>query len=196
MAIEFYVEQADRSPHSGVANETVYAGELVHDDGDGVNVLTYAASDEDAGGHVGLARYDAEAMAAVDDEEVVDHSYSSGQRVQFQPFEDSAIVRIRTPEDNGTDPSPTIGHKDVVGILDAAGGTIASAAEFQGRVVEEGYTDGAGTPTTYDRATGNFKAVGVAYRPDKMHTPIAGDLSDGFDYPVRVVLFSDLKESA
>lgn len=196
MAVEFYVEQADRSPQSAVANETIYAGELVHDDGDGANALTFTATDEDAGGHIGLARYDAEAMAAEWEEDVVEESYSLDQRVQYQPMEDSAVVRIRTPEDNGTDPAPTIGHRDVVGVIDAAGGTIASAGEFQGRVVQEGYTDGAGTPTTYDRATGNFKAVGVAYRPDQMHTSVAGDQSDSFDYPVRVVLFSDLKESA
>lgn len=196
MALEFYVEQADRSPHSAVANETIYAGELVHDDGDGLNVLTYAATDEDAGGHVGLARYDAEAMAAEWEEDIVDESYATDQRAQYQPFEDSAVVRIRTPEDNGTDPAPAIDHKTVVGVIDAAGGTVASAGEFQGRVVQEGYTDGAGTPTTYDRATGNFKAVGVAYRPESVPASVAGGQADSFDYPVRVVLFSDLKESA
>lgn len=195
MALEFYVEQADRSPQSGLANESIYAGELTHDDGAGVNVLTYAASDEDAGGHIGLARYDAEAMAAEDMDEVVDEVYDTDQRVQYQPFEDSAIVRIRTPEDNGTDQAPAIGHRDVVGIVDAAGGTIASASEFQGRIVQEGYTDNAGTPTTYNRSNNNFKAAGVAYRPDSMHTSVAGDQSDSFDYPVRVILFSDLKET-
>lgn len=195
MALEFYVEQADRSPQSGVANEQIYAGELVHDDGDGVDVLTYAATDEDAGGHLGLARYDAEAFAPRTMEDQADDFYETDERVQYQPQEDSAVVRVRTPEDNGTDPAPTIDHKTVVGVVDAAGGTIASAGEFQGRVVEEGYTDGAGTPTTYDRSTGNFKAVGVAYRPDKMHAAV-GDSNNVFDYPVRVVLFGDLKESA
>lgn len=192
MAIEFYVEQADRSPHSAVANEEIYAGELVHDDGDGADVLTYAATDEDVGGHVGLARFDAEKMSATHDEEVVEDKYDTDQRVQYQPFESDAIVRIRTPNDNGTDPAPTIGHKDVVGIVDASA-LQGSAGEFQGRVVEEGYSDGT---TTFNRSNNNFKAIGVAYRPDKMHTPVAGDLSDGFDHPVRVVLFSDLKESA
>lgn len=192
MALEFYVEQADRSPQSGVANETIKAGELVHDDGDGVNALTFAATDEDAGGHLGLARYDAETMAPRTDEDVGDENYDSGQRVQYQPQEDSAVVRVRTPEDNGTDPAPSIDHKTVVGVLDETS-TVASAAEFTGRVVEEGYTDAAAT--TYDRATGNFKAVGVAYRPDKMHAAVE-DSSNVFDYPVRVVLFGDLKESA
>lgn len=196
MALEFYVEQADRSPQSGVANESITAGELVHDDGDGVNVLTYAATDEDAGGHIGLARYDAEEMAAETEEDVVNEVYASGARVQYQPVEDSAVVRIRTPEDNGTDDPPDINHKDVVGVLDAAGGTVASAAEFQGRVVQEGYTDNAGTPTTYNRSNNNFKAVGVAYRPDQNPAPVAGQQAESHDYPVRVVLFSDLKESA
>lgn len=191
MALEFYVEQADRSPKSGVANESIYAGELVHDDGNGVDVLTYAATDADAAGHVGLARYDTEAMAAKDMDAVVDEVYDTGQRVQYQEMEDSAVVRVRTPEDNGTDPAPSISHKTVVGVIDAAGATAASAPEFQGRVVQEGYTDNAAT--TYDRGSGNFKAVGVAYRPDKMHASVAGDQADSFDYPVRVVLFSDLK---
>jgi hypothetical protein len=133
-------------------------------------------------------------MAAETEEDVVEKVYDSGQRTQFQPFEDSAVVRIRTPEDNSTDPAPSISHKTVVGVIDAAGGTAASAAEFQGRVVQEGYTDDAAT--TYDRSSGNFKAVGVAYRPDRTPAPVAGDQSDSFDYPVRVVLFSDLKESA
>lgn len=198
MAIEFYVEQADRSPHSGIANEDIYAGELVHDDGDGVDVLTYAATDEDAAGHVGLARYDAQAFAREYEDEVRENKYVAGdpqrERVQYQPLEDSAVVRIRTPEDNGTDPAPDIGHQDVVGVIDAAGGTAVSAGEFQGRVVQEGYTDDAAT--AYDRAGGNFKAVGVAYRPEQNPAPVAGQQSESFDYPVRVVLFSDLKESA
>ena len=196
MALEFYVEQADRSPRSAVANESIYAGELVHDDGDGLDVLTYAETDEDAGGHVGLARYDTEAMAAEWDEDIVDESYATDQRCQYHPFEGSARVRIRTPEDNGTDPAPSIDHQTVVGVIDAAGGTASSASEFQGRVVEEGYTDGAGTPTTYDRSSDNFKAVGVAYRPENVPTPVAGSQADSFDYPVRVELFSDLKEDA
>jgi len=194
MAVEFYVEQADRSPRSGVANESIYAGELGIDDGDGVDVLTYAATDEDAAGHVGLARYDAEAMAAEWEEDIVEPVYDAGQRVQYQELEDSAVVRIRTPEDNGTDPAPDINHRNVVGVIDAAGGTASSAGEFQGRVVQEGYTDDAAT--TYNRSSGNFKAVGVAYRPDQNPASVAGQQAESFDYPVRVVLFADLKESA
>lgn len=186
MAIEFYVEQADRSPHSGLANESIYAGELVSDEGAGVSVLTFGDSGEGAG----LARFDAEAMAAEDYDEVVEEVYDTDQRVQYQPFEDSAVVRIRTPEDNGTDPAPDIGHQNVVGIVDASA-LQGTADEFQGRVVQEGYSDGT---TTFDRASDNFKAVGVAYRPDQNPAPVAGQQAEGFDYPVRVVLFSELKE--
>lgn len=182
MALEFYVEQADRSPQSGVANESIYAGELVHDDGDGVDALTFADGTE----NVGLARYDAEAMAAEWEGDVVEEVYDAGQRVQYQPLEDSAILRIRTPEDNSTDPNPSISHRDVVGIVDASA-LQGSAAEFQSRVVEEGYDDGT---TTFNRGNTNFKAVGVAYRPGQR----AGEAEDRFDHPVRVIMFSELKE--
>lgn len=189
MALEFYVEQADRSPLSGVANESIYAGELVHDDGDGVDVLTYAATDEDDG-HLGLARFDGEKMAAETEEDVVEEVYDSGQRVQHQPVsEGDARVRVRTPENNGTDPAPAVGHQTVVGVIDAAGGTASSASEFQGRVVEEGYTDD--SATTYNRSSNNFKALGVAYRPGLR----ANEDVTSFDHPVRVRLFGDLEES-
>jgi len=188
MALEFYVEQADRSPLSGVANEAVYAGELVHDDGAGVDVLTFAATDEDDG-HVGLARFDAEKMAAETEEDVVEEVYDSGQRVQYQPTaEGEARVRVRTPEDNGTDPEPAVGHQTVVGVADATA-LQGSAGEFQGRVVEEGYNDGT---TTFNRANNNFKALGVAYRPGLRANE---DVTD-FDHPVRVRLFGELEESA
>lgn len=181
MALEFYVEQADRSPQSGLANEIIEPGELVHDDGTGVNVLTFA----DSIANVGLARYDAQAFAREYDDQVVEDQYESGQRVQYQPFEDSAVVKVRTPKDNGTDPAPTISHRTVVGYVDASA-LQGTAGEFQGRIVEEGYSDGT---TTFDRTSGNFKAVGVAYRP-------AGPLNKGgavseFDDPTRVVLFSE-----
>jgi len=183
MALEFYVEQADRSPQSGLAKEVIEPGELVHDDGAGVNVLTFSDSVE----NVGLARYDAQAFAREYDDQVVEDQYDTDQRVQYQPFEDSAVVKVRTPKDNGTDPAPTISHRTVVGYVDASA-LQGSAGEFQGRIVEEGYSDGT---TTFDRGSSNFKAIGVAYRP-------AGPLNKGgnvseFDDPTRVVLFSEPK---
>ena len=188
MALEFYVEQADRAPESGLANESIYAGELAFDDGDGVDVFTYALADGADGNRVGLARYDAQAMAAETMEDVVEPVYDAGQRVQYQALEDSARFRIRTAENNGTDPAPNIGHKDVVGVIDASGGTASSADEFQGRVVEEGYTDDSGT--TYDRSTGNFIALGTAYRPEKRPAPTE---TVDYDYPVRVTVFGEPK---
>jgi hypothetical protein len=189
MAVEFYVEQADRSPTSGIANEDIYAGELVHDDGDGADVYVYADGDE----NVYLARYDAQSFAREYEDEVREDKYVAGDeqrnRVQEQPVkEGGARLRIRTPNDNGTDPAPSITDGDAVGVIDAAGGTASSAAEFQGRIVEEGYTDDAAT--TYDRASGNFRAIGEAYRPARQN----GDTMDEFDYPVRVELFGELQE--
>jgi len=190
MALEFYVEQADRSPLSGVVDEVITAGELISDTGSGVSKLTFADSGEGAG----LARYDATAFARNHDDDVRLPQYEPNdpqrERAQYQPLEDSAIVKIRTAEDNGTDPAPAIGHKTTVGIIDASGGTVASAAEYEGRIVEEGYTDNAGTPTTYSRSDNNFKAIGVAYRPAKQ----AGDTVTDYDSPVRTILFSELKE--
>jgi hypothetical protein len=188
MALEFYVEQVDRSPQSGVANESIYAGELVHDDGDGVDVLAFADGTE----NVGLARYDAEAMAAEWEEDVVEEVYDTGQRVQYQPLEDSAILRVRTIEEttDGVTAAPSISHRDVVGIVDE---TDADAPSSAGRVVEEGYVNDENndtTDTTFNRSNSNFKAVGVAYRPGQR----AGNAEDRYDHPVRVIMFSELKE--
>lgn len=186
MALEFYVEQADRSPQSGVANEDIYAGELVHDDGDGVDAYVFADGVE----NVALARYDAQAMAAEWEEDIVEEKYVASDetrnRVQYQPLEDSAILRIRTPEDNGTDPNVSIGHRNVVGVVDASA-LQGSAAEYQSRIVEEGYDDGT---TTFNRSNGNFKAIGRAYRPAQQ----AGENMTRYNHPVRVITFSELKE--
>jgi len=180
MALEFYVEQADRSPLSGLANEEIYAGELVDDTGSGVDLLEFA----DANDSFGLARYDAEAMAAETDEDVRGPFYESGQRVQYQPPESGARVRVRTlPDDGGA--APSISHRDVVGIIDEADGDAPSNVEA--RIVEEGYVNGT---TTYERGNSNFKALGRAYRPARQN----GGTMDEYDYPVRVNMFAELKE--
>jgi hypothetical protein len=186
MALEFYVEQADRSPQSGVVDEIITAGELISDAGTGVSKLVFA----DGGENAGLARYDGTAFARdyADDARQPQYEPDDPQRerAQYQPFEDSAVVKIRTPEDNGTDPAPAIGHKTTVGIVDASA-LQGSADEYEGRIVEEGYDDGT---TTFNRSNSNFKAVGVAYRPAKQ----AADSVTTYDTPTRVVLFSELKE--
>jgi len=183
MAVEFYVEQADRSPQSGLANEEVYAGELVNDAGAGVDLLTFADSGENAA----LARYDGQSFARAYGDEVREPKYvpsdEQRNRVQYQRFEDNALFRIRTIADEAA-AAPSIGHRDVVGVVDE--GTADAPANAKGRVVEEGYTNGA---TTYDRATGNFKAVGIAYRPARQ----TGDVADEYDYPVRVEMFDSVE---
>lgn len=187
MATEFYVEQADRSPQSGLVTEEVYAGELVHDDGAGVSRLTFAAAD----GEFGLARYDATAFAREYDDEVRTQKYDptddQRDRAQYQPFEDSMVARPRTIDDDAA-PAPSIGHRDVIGYVDETNSD--APADAEGRVVEEGYTtdlDGNGTSTTFSRANNNFKAIGVAYRPGRRN----GEAIDEYDYPVRVVFYSE-----
>jgi len=183
MATEFYVEQADRSPQSGLVTEEVVAGELISDDGDGVTVLTFADSGENAG----LARYDAQSFAREFDDDVRTPTYDPNDdmrnRAQYQRFEDSGIFRIRTIDDESA-AAPAISHRDVVGYVDESEGD--APADAEGRLVEEGYTNGA---TTFDRSTGNFKAVGVAYRPSRR----SGQTLDEYDYPVRTIMFSEPK---
>lgn len=184
MAVEFYVESADRNPQSGLANEEIYAGELVNDAGAGVDLLSFADSGENAA----LARYDAQSFAREYDDEVREAKYEPDDeqrnRVQYQRFEDDARFRIRTISDTDA-AAPSISHRDVVGVVDEGEGE--APAEAEGRLVEEGYTNGA---TTFDRDTGNFKAVGIALRPARQ----TGGVMDEYDYPVRVEMFDGLEE--
>lgn len=185
MGVQFYVESADRPPQSGVANESITPGELVTDDGAGVNKFSFSDGDYD-----GLALFEPEYVLAVDEDEVTyPGTYDTGDRVRFHPSEDAAVVRVRTPEDN-SQTAPSIGHRDVVGVIDDSDGD--APAGSVGRVVEEGYTadaNGDGTSTTFNRSSSNFLAVGRAYRPGKQN----GDTVSDFDDPIRVVLFEDAK---
>lgn len=185
MATQFYVEQADRSYLSGVADEEVKAGVLVADHaGEGVRRLEFADADYD-----GLAVYDVEQLAAEDHDvntTAADFIYDSGDRVRYQPSEDGAVLKVRTIRDGG-DSAVSIGHRDVVGVLDESVVDLNGAdQDYTGRIVEEGYTE----TTTFNRSNSNFKAVGRAVRPGKQ----AGDTVTAFDEPVRVVVFDELKE--
>lgn len=183
MAVEFFVEQADRSPQSGLANEEIYAGELVNDAGSGVDLLAFGDSGENAA----LARYDGQSFARNFDDEVREPKYDPNDdqrnRVQYQRFESGALFRVRTIDDDSAT-APSISHRSVVGIVDEGTGDAPSAPE--GRVVEEGYTNGT---TTYERGNSNFKAIGVAYRPARQ----TGGVMDEYDYPVRVEMFDGLE---
>lgn len=192
MAVNFYVEQADRSPRSGLASEQIHHGTLVADTGTGVEQFSFSHGDYD-----GLALFDPEYLAAeVRDsafvtEATADDFYEVDERVKYQPSEDAAIVKIRTLEDEGG-PAPAIEHRSVVGVIDDADGD--APAGVVGRLVEEGYTADAnsdGTSTTFDRASGNFLAIGRAYRPGKQN----GETITDYDAPVRVVLFSEAKDA-
>jgi len=174
MAVQYYVEQSDRAYQSGVAAEKVYAGELVHDDAGSISAFAFADGD-----YSGLALYDPEFMAAEDEDAIADESVEAGDLVRYAPDEDAAVVHIRTPEDGGQ-AAPAIGHKNVVGVVDD--GSADAPAEMVGRIVEEGYSNGS---TTFDRATGNFIAIGEAYRPGQQN----GDSVTEFDTTVRVELY-------
>lgn len=187
MAVEFYIESADRPAQSGVANEAIKAGTLVKDDGAGVTLATFSDGDVD-----GVAEYSEEVLSARDIDDIADETYDTGERVIFGGNADGDVIKVRTAGDTGGNESaPSIGHRDVVGLIDTSAGTLSSTAEYEGRIVQEGYTDGEGTPTTYNRSNGNFIAIGRAYRPAKQN----GDTVSEFDQPVRVVRYGEVKES-
>lgn len=184
MAVNFYVEQADRSRRSGLAaEEGIEPGTLITDTGEGVEQFTTAHED------YGLALFDPEYLAAdirasaFIEGSIPDKAYEVDQRVSYQPSEDAAIVKIRTIDDDGA-PSPTIGHRDVIGVADADG--------LEARIVQEGYeydANGDGAATTFSRANGNFVAIGRAYRPGRQN----GDEVMEHDAPVRTILYSSPK---
>lgn len=182
MAVQFYVEEADRSAHSGLANEKLAPGTLVTDDGSGVRKVQFADGDYD-----GLALHDPEYLSAPEEDEVAPTQYDVDQRVRYHPQEDAARVRVRTLEDSGG-PAPSISHRSVVGIVDETDADAPSGVV--GRVVEEGYqadASGDGASTTFSRANNNFLAIGIAQRPGQQN----GDTVTAYDDPVRVLLFSE-----
>lgn len=179
----FYVEQSDRSYKSGVAQEDIDVGELVTLRSDGAY-----RTDQSADGHFdGVAdmveRGDA-IVHDVDDTGGFVYKSADNDRVPIGGYDDGAYIKVRTVEDNDTDPAPSIGHNDVVGVVDATA-VSDTGAEFQGRIVQEGYQDDA--PTTFNRSSNNFLAVGRAYIPEEEGSDISG-----FDEIVRVVVDKSL----
>lgn len=189
MAVQFYVEQSDRAYQSGLADEALKAGELVYDDGEGVAAYQYGDGFLD-----GLLLYDAEFMAAEDEDAISDETLEVGDRAKYAPLEGALIGHVRTvPESNsGVTSAPSIGHGDVVGVVDSTVGD--ASADMDGRIVEEGYTNDENddtTSTTFNRSNGNFVAIGEAYRPAKQN----GDSVTDYDVPVRVDFYAEPKES-
>lgn len=105
-----------------------------------------------------------------------DFTYDIDDRPKFGGDEQGALLRARTPADNGSDPAANITEWDVVGIPDIAG--------FEGRIVEDGYTDGGAT--VYERGAGNFLPVGVA-RGNSSEVPV-----NGFNEITHIVRKNDL----
>lgn len=149
-----YVYDCDRSVVSAPSNEDgILPGEFVTVvSGGGCRRAT--GTDDRISGVV--ADFDDEHIADHEHDyrdSIEDYTYDTGMRVKFGGDEQSAKMRVRTPQDNGTDPVVNIQEWDVVGIPDISG--------YEGRIVENQYTDDAGT--VYEIGAGNFLPVGVAY---------------------------------
>lgn len=179
----FYVESADRPYQSRIAAEDVHVGTLVNENGSDNYERTNGA-DHSAIEALATAPRRGDYIAKEADE-TTDFKYlaSEDDRVPALPLADRDVVKVRTAEDTGGNESaPSISDGDVVGVIDTSAGTLTSTAEYEGRIVEEGYTDGESTPTTYNRTNSNFLPLGVAYKDD----------STSFDEPVRVEVRRDL----
>lgn len=145
---------SDRPPLSGIADEDgILPGELLYADSNGVGKATYSdgmilgVCENFADSHLAVNEYDY--RSGIDQ-----FTYDTGDRVKFGGAEDGARLKVRTIGDNGTDPAANVTEWDVVGIADKS--------SLAGRLVQEGYTDGASTPVTYNRSNGNLLPIGIA----------------------------------
>lgn len=181
-----YIDSADRSLLSDKVTENgVLPGELVYfQEGGGVRRATGADARVDAivedfaDDHI--ASHEEDYRESIED---FTYDVSDGDSLAAGGGEDSARLRVRTPVDGGDgDPAPSIQQWSVVGIPDRAG--------MEGRVVQEGYTDGASTPVTYNRSNGNFNTLGIAAGSDPK-THINGSMSE-FDGLIHVIARKDL----
>lgn len=167
----FYAESYDRPNLSAIANEDIHVGTVVSETSTGLVVNT-DATDTSADG-LALAPRTAEYIA-LDEDQTHDYIYdaSEDERVPYLDLDEAgAVVKIRTIEDNSTDPAPSISDGDPVGIA------LYNDDAFRGRIVEEGYEDNSGT--VYGRESGgDFAFIGKARR----------DSSSSFDEPVRVIV--------
>lgn len=180
----FYIEEADRSLKSAVAGEDILVGLLVEEQGDGtVDVVDDSSTRWD-----GIADLNHRGgFIAEDWDDPSDFTYDASasnvldKLVAYGGNEDGAKLQCRTikdPEDGDAD-ALSVDDGTVVGVAQVAD------ADYYGRVVQEGYSDGT---TTYDRATGNFIPVGVATQNSNQsyHATV------GFDDLVRVEVRDDL----
>lgn len=182
----FYVDEADRSARSAPANEAIPVGTACTRVG-GLAELLDGSTNTDFDGVADSPRRGD--YIAEESDESSDYTYQPASakdansrggeisdRVPLRGDEDGAVIRIKTPEDNGTDPAPDISPDDVVGV--AAVGT----SEFEGRIVQEGYTDNAATEYS-ESGAGDFVPLGEADRFDSSD-PEASVTE--FDTPVKL----------
>lgn len=167
----FYAESTDRPHFSRVASEDVEPGEMVVEDGSDGYRLANGADDADWDGVADKIRVGDHIAGDADttDGGLVYQSSENDRVPAVRPAEND-LIKVRTIKDNGTDPAPSINDGDTVIVPDAS--LAASAAEFEGRIVEDGYSDNSGD--THD--TTNGLLVGYAER----------DSASGFDEVVRV----------
>lgn len=173
----FYTESVDRPYISRLAAEDIDVGTLVTEDGSDAFQRANGADNriEYLAAKVRRADY----IAFDEDDTLSGFTYqaSENDRVPAQPLVDGDLIKVRTAEDTGGNESaPSISDGDVVGLIDTSAGTLTSTAEYEGRIVQEGYTDGESTPTTYNRSNSNFLALGKVIK----------DESSSFDDAVRV----------
>lgn len=175
-----HIDSADRALLMDTVSEDIRPGELVYaETGGGFRLATGVDGRVDgvvedlADDHI--AEHDEDFRASIED---FVYDASEGDRAQMGGGEDRARLRLRTPSDDGTSDPPGIQAWAVVGIADAG-------TEYDGRIVEEGYSPDGGT-TVYDRASGNFLAVGLAAASDpKTHSASGFTEFDGMIHVIR-----------
>lgn len=159
-----FILSSDRPNTSAYASEEIQPGEAVAIDANGDAKL--CTGDDDFTG-LAAGMYSGEYVADTDEDWRNSYDNFAYDSTDDHPMpiggdEDGAGLRMRTAKDNGTDPAPSIDGWTVVGVPAAGDLTTPNDTHF-GRLVEEGYTSGAGTsPVTYSRANSNFLAIGYA----------------------------------
>lgn len=188
-----YIEERDHdTPDYEHANEVIPEGDLLAREPGG-GVVRADAGDYDridgialhleAGDHIAAHEYDYNAgiddfkYQPASDKVSTDFLPDVDDMVPVSGFGDSDHIRPRTIEDSGAT-APSVGHWDVVGVVDSSVGDAPAGPE--GQIVEEGYTNGA---TTFNRSNDNFVALG---RADVLKDKDV-DTVTSFDERVRVI---------
>jgi len=166
----FYIESADRPPESRLAGSDVTVGEGVALNGSGLAV-PFDPSTHTIGDFLGVAdnpRTGDQIAEDEDDELYETYEAAEDDRVVYGGDADRDRIKLLTPPDTTADPAASIADETTVGFA-AVGG------DFNGRIVEEGYTDDGDTQYG-DGGAGTFVPLGVAYR----------DEATDFDEPARI----------